>query len=389
MISTPLTVFKGGTAFNTFLENFKKKFPHTAYIVPITDDGGSSREIRRVFGGPSIGDLRSTLTRLSEEKTIEEHAVKKLLEYRLPNDEIAAMEWQALLENRHQLYDSISSKYKELIRYFLCQFEAQRLLRISHQFKLQHGSIGNFFFSGARMALGSLETAIFLYSSTAQISTHTTVLPIIDSNDELGIGVKFENEEIILGQHLISHPNCEGVVDKNFFEPLTSPIQELFYIDKLKNRITPKPHREVLNKLENSHGIIYATGSLWTSIIPSLVLEGIGEAIAANTCKKIGLLNCCHDRETFNMTAIDYIWCLTKSLNRFGKLSFAPKDYLTDLFIVKGCPFLIDHKAIANLGLQLHVIEQSAEFFFHFQHNSYSIYEVDHLLQSIFKTLKS
>ncbi|KAH0445398.1 hypothetical protein IEQ34_025516 [Dendrobium chrysotoxum] len=32
--------------------------------MPISDDGGSSSEIIRVLGGPSIGDLRSRLVRM-------------------------------------------------------------------------------------------------------------------------------------------------------------------------------------------------------------------------------------------------------------------------------------------------------------------------------------
>jgi 2-phospho-L-lactate transferase/gluconeogenesis factor (CofD/UPF0052 family) len=381
-----LTVFKGGTAFNSLLREFQTQFPHTTYIVPITDDGGSSREIGRVFGGPSIGDLRSTLTRLSDESTAEACAVKKLLEYRLPGDDVAkAMgEWQALLEDRHPLYTSISAKYKGLIRCFLCKFEAERLHRISCNFDIRNGSIGNFFFSGARVVLGSLETAIFMYSSVARIPATTHVLPIIDSNDRLGIGVRLKNHEIVIGQHAISHPSPHGQVDKSISHlPLPAPIKQLFYVDKFKNVIHPPPHPEVIRHLERSRGVIYGMGSLWTSIIPSLVLEGIGEAIASLKEPKIALLNCCHDRETTHMSALDYIDVITHSLNRYGALSHAPQAYITHLFVVEGTSIPVEEEAIRQLGIQVHRIASDSQMKLSVQNQCYPVYASQELIQSI------
>ncbi len=385
-----LTVFKGGTAFNSLLTDFQAAFPHTTYIVPITDDGGSSREIKRVFGGPSIGDLRSTLTRLSNESTPEACAVKKLLEYRLPCDDLAKAqtEWQALLEGRHLLYHSISSKYRELIRCFLCKFEAERLHRISYCFDICNGSVGNFFFSGARMFLGSLETAIFMYSSVARISPVTHVLPIIDSNDCLGIGVKLANQEVVIGQHMISHPSDHGRVDKNLcYAPLSAPIKELFYVDKFRNLIQPKPHSEVLNQIKWSHGVIYGIGSLWTSIIPCLVLEGIGEAIASLKGPKIALLNCCHDRETDHMSALDYIDSMTNSLNRYGVLSHSPQAYITHLFIVDDCSISVEEKQIKQMGIQVNIIAADSAIKLSIQNQTHPVYASHALIQSIFDVL--
>lgn len=380
--SNSITVFKGGTAFNSLLREFQRHFPSTTYVVPITDDGGSSREIRRVFGGPGIGDLRSTLTRLSDESTLEGCTVKKLLEYRLPHDDIvkATNEWHAFLEDSHPLYDSISTKYRGLIRCFLCKFEAERLHRISSRFDMRNGSIGNFFFSGTRMALGSLEIAIFMYSSVAQIPVTTCVLPIIDSNDRLGIGVKLENHEIMIGQHAISHPCDHGMVDKNSATPLTASIKELFYIDKFNNVIKPKPHPEVIHKIKGSHGIIYGIGSLWTSIIPSLALEGVGESIAEISCPKVAMLNCCHDRETTGMTGLDYIHYLTASLNRYGALSHPPKAYITHLFAVEGGTIPVEKKQIEKLGIQVCRIPADTYTSLTFQNKTYPVYDKKELV---------
>lgn len=381
----PLIIFKGGTAFNGLLRQFQARFPHSAYIVPITDDGGSSREIGRVFGGPSIGDLRSTLTRLSDESTTEACAVKKLVEYRLSRDDLghAMTEWHAFLQDEHALYDSISSKYRGLIRTFLCKFEAERLYRISYHFDMRNGSIGNFFFSGARMVLGSLETAIFMYSSVARIPASAYVLPIIDSNERLGIGVQLENGETIIGQHMISHPTDHGHVDKNMLIPLPSLIRKLYYTDKFNNKIEPKPHAEVLRKIKQGRGIIYGMGSLWTSIIPSLVLEGVGEAIADLQGPKVMLLNCCHDRETLGMTGKEMIEALCTSLNRYGVLSHPPHAYISHVFVVEGSAIAVDENLFKQWGIQLYRIPADRFTHLSIQNKHYPIYASQELIQSI------
>ena len=59
-----LVVFSGGTAANNLVDVFseiaEKRQNSLSYIIPISDNGGSSSELIRVFGGPGIGDIRST-----------------------------------------------------------------------------------------------------------------------------------------------------------------------------------------------------------------------------------------------------------------------------------------------------------------------------------------
>ena len=64
--STPnrgITVFSGGSAANNLVDVFgsvrESKNCLLNYIIPISDNGGSSSELIRIFGGPGIGDVRS------------------------------------------------------------------------------------------------------------------------------------------------------------------------------------------------------------------------------------------------------------------------------------------------------------------------------------------
>ena len=48
-------IISGGTGANSIASAFGT---NPAFVLPVSDDGGSSSEILRCFGGPSIGDIR-------------------------------------------------------------------------------------------------------------------------------------------------------------------------------------------------------------------------------------------------------------------------------------------------------------------------------------------
>lgn len=72
MATTPtrkIVVFSGGSAANSLVDVFNEVIDNNSctlsYVIPISDNGGSSSELIRVFGGPGIGDIRSmTISRL-------------------------------------------------------------------------------------------------------------------------------------------------------------------------------------------------------------------------------------------------------------------------------------------------------------------------------------
>lgn len=58
-----ILVFSGGSAANSLVDVFNEVIEKNScclsYVIPISDNGGSSSELIRVFGGPGIGDIRS------------------------------------------------------------------------------------------------------------------------------------------------------------------------------------------------------------------------------------------------------------------------------------------------------------------------------------------
>ena len=57
-----VVVFSGGSAANSLVDVFNEVIEKNncalTYVIPISDNGGSSSELIRVFGGPGIGDVR-------------------------------------------------------------------------------------------------------------------------------------------------------------------------------------------------------------------------------------------------------------------------------------------------------------------------------------------
>lgn len=85
----------------------------------------------------------------------------------------------------------------------------------------------------------------------------------------------------------------------SYIEPGCYFIPVCFFMEyQCRKVIDPSKTLQVCANLREADMIVYGMGSLYTSIAPSLVLRGVGEAVADRECPKVLLLNGCHDRET-------------------------------------------------------------------------------------------
>ncbi|KAK9762283.1 hypothetical protein K7432_012138 [Basidiobolus ranarum] len=342
-------VFSGGSACNSLCQALQSLTINISYVLGVSDNGGSTSEILRVTGGPSIGDLRSRLTRLintedgDTEAIAERKVIKELLSYRLPADGEEAyirLEWTQIVEGTHRLWNEISVEKKETIRGFLTLFHFEILKRAHKRFDYRNGSIGNFFLTGARLFFNSLEAAIFLFAAITGISEPTTVIPMISTNHMVTIAALLDDESTIVGQCEISHPSvqpragdtiangaCDNhmlakvnsniIFDKHDCGKLPARIRRIYYINEYGQEIFPLANPKCVRFLNSKHTLLYSIGSLYTSIMPCLVLRGVGNAIANSPSlrNKILMLNGSHDRETEGYTAIDFIQAITDGLN--------------------------------------------------------------------------
>ncbi|TVY84865.1 Uncharacterized protein LSUE1_G000679, partial [Lachnellula suecica] len=326
-----IVVFSGGSAANNLVDVFGKvaegKGSSLSYIIPISDNGGSSSELIRVFGGPGIGDVRSRLVRLipADPTSPETTAIKAFFNHRLTTSPIEArIEWLDIVEARHLLWSNISSPKRELIRSFLntINLEIVKRARPSSVFNFQSASVGNLFLTGARIFTGSFESAIYMLGAITGVPSNVSVIPAINSNFSHHISAGLQDGTFITGQNAISHPSAPSsapVISSQNGDDVEVPESPATHLRKLSKELTEhdlvddanlpgslpmlrkqyidfqKSHTEDLpSRIER-----ICIGSLYTSILPCLILKGVGDAIASSRIKyKILILNGSLDRET-------------------------------------------------------------------------------------------
>ncbi|GHJ86371.1 hypothetical protein NliqN6_2773 [Naganishia liquefaciens] len=218
-------VISGGTAANDFVQAFGKD---CAFVLPVSDDGGSSSEILRCLGGPSIGDIRSRLIRLIPvpENGVMDlvndpgsrldgiQAVHDLFAQRFPatgtERQVKEM-WGDIIEGTSDLWTGIPEDRREAMRAFFVHFNTLILRRAHKHFSFKNCSLGNVFLAAARDMLGGLPGAIFMFKALSDSHGTAQVMPVIVTNQRITIAAKLENGRIITGQCEISHPAPESL----------------------------------------------------------------------------------------------------------------------------------------------------------------------------------
>ncbi|KAG8978838.1 hypothetical protein FRB93_010606 [Tulasnella sp. JGI-2019a] len=363
-------VISGGTGCNGIVSAFGDS---VTYVMPVSDNGGSSSEIIRVLGGPSIGDIRSRLIRLIPTGPPQSptEAIRGLLSHRLSvnhTENTAREEWRDIVEGRSPLWKGIPLDRKETIRRFLVYFENEVLRRAQKRFSFRNGSVGNYFLTAAYLFFRSVPSAIFLFSSITGSKAH--ILPALVTNHTVTIAAELADSTKIVGQCEISHPvkrpsvppspalvhqvsgklkgftlgsddedeedeDQQGKDEPEQRQPrnldfgkqgeasdveiLGSPIRRVFYINQFGQEVFPRPNPELISALATRDILVYSVGSLWTSIIPCLAMRGVASAIARSPGlrAKVFLLNAYNDRETGGYSAVDYIRAIVRTLNSY------------------------------------------------------------------------
>ncbi|SLM38828.1 LPPG:FO 2-phospho-L-lactate transferase CofD/UPF0052 [Lasallia pustulata] len=389
MSATPqggIVVFSGGSAANSLVDVFnevaEKRACPLSYVIPVSDNGGSSSEISRIIGGPGIGDVRSRLVRLIPPSHT---SIRTLFNHRLPpNPSAAHSEWLSVIDGTSALWPSIPPPQRQLIRSILNHLHLELLKRARpphSTFNFQSASIGNMFLTGARLFSGSFESAIYLLGVIGGVPESTAVIPAINTNFSHHISAGLADGTIITGQNAISHPSAPtalpdqpqqaelldgaqfgddgldvdpGVEDaslpgslptlcqpniafsKSDEEPLPARIERIWYINPYGQEIRPAVNPKAVETLRAAEAVVYSIGSLYTSIVPSLILRGTGDALAKTRGikYKILILNGSLDRETGAsaagdkpMGAVEFV----EAIARAGEASRGNGDW-------KGCP---------------------------------------------------
>lgn len=245
-----IVVIGGGTGISTLLRGLKRYTGNITAIVTVADDGGSSGKLRRQLNIHPPGDLRNCLVALADA----EPQMTELFQYRFRNQSGSG---------------EIRENYAEGLR--------------DHAF-------GNLLIA-AMCAInnGDFERAIQETSRVLNIRGQvfpSTVTPV-------HLRAEMEDGSIVEGETNISTSPLK------IKKVRLMPVQE-------KDRICPVEN--ALLAINQADAIILGPGSVFTSILPNLLVPGLPEAIRRSKAKKVFVCNVMtQPGETDGFSAYDHI----------------------------------------------------------------------------------
>ena len=212
----------GGHGISTVLRGMKEHTHNLTAVVAVTDDGGSSGDLRRSMGILPPGDIRNCLAALSNDEAL----LTQLFQYRFSGDT-----------------------------------------------QLDGHSFGNLLISALADITGSFEEAVS--ESGRVLSVHGRVLPATLRNVRLVADVQLPNlpnEVRVEGESKI--PQMAGRVRRVWLEP---------------NDATAFP--PVIQAILAADMIVIGPGSLYTSLLPNILVPDLLAAIRSSRAIKIFVCN--------------------------------------------------------------------------------------------------
>ncbi len=153
-------------------------------------------------------------------------------------------------------------------------------------------SFGNLFLAALTNVVGDFEEAIQVSSQV--LASRGKVLPT--TLDTVTLCARLQDGRVIRGESSI--PDARGTIEQVYLDPPGS-----------------KPTAEVLSSLRTANAVILGPGSLFTSVIPNLLVEGLEEALRQLTVPRIYVCNVMtQPGETDGFGAADHLEALEKHI---------------------------------------------------------------------------
>jgi uncharacterized cofD-like protein len=240
----------GGHGLAMLLRGLKEHTANVTAIVTVADDGGSSGRLRRELGVLPPGDFRSCIAALADDEALTTH----LFQYRFGNGS-----------------------------------------------GLNGHSFGNLFITAMAEVTGSFERAILesgrvlavqgqVVPSTLRDVTLTADLraaPPAQAQD--GTSARLSR---VSGESSI--PEARGAIERVYLDPSDAPA-----------------YPGALRALLNADLIVAGPGSLYTSVLPNLLVPAVAQAVAASPAQKVYVCNVATQRgETEGYTVADHVAAL-------------------------------------------------------------------------------
>ena len=201
---------------------------------------------------------------------------------------------------------------------------------------LKGHSFGNLFITVMKEITGDFGRAV--EESSRLFTTRGTVMPV--TFEPMVLQAKLKDGRVMTGESLI--PTGK------------SPIEKVM----LKQKV--KPNKEVLKAILEADAIVLGPGSLFTSVIPNLLIPEVAEQIALSRAVKIYVCNVMtQPGETDNYSVSDHVKALFRHTGPgFVHYVIANQEEVPASLLKKYAdsgqvPVEVDEKAVEELGVKL------------------------------------
>jgi|GEM_PF-928154 len=321
--------FSGGTGFREINMALARRTKNITRVVPIWDNGGSSKALRISYDLMPVGDIRHALmTQAHGEGRV--GSVVKLFNWRLSGSgehELLKKELNSFVDYKHPLICSVEQSLGHVIMTYLKQFAEN----MPDNMELRNGSIGNFVLVGAYLAHNKdLNTAIYVFRQLCSIQGN--VWPV-SLHNHLHINAILDNNDVILGQEKATKLDRSLVGNK---------IQQIVFNTNQKEQkesstqhIPASCNPMVSDALKRAEVIVYGPGSFFTSILPHIMVDGIADEISKRDIPKIFIGNLLEDNESHGYSLADLIEIFVNTANQYAKNDRSADKYITHILVNK------------------------------------------------------
>ena len=224
----------GGTGLSALLRGLKEHTSNLTAVVTVADDGGSSGVLRTELGIPAVGDIRNCLVALADAEPL----MGRLLQYRFPGDGPASRAGAAPAAAGDAVGEPEAA---------------------SPPAGLGGHAVGNLLLAAlVQVQDGDFEMAV--REMNRVLAVRGRVVPA--TGTAITLHARLDDGTEVAGQSRIARTNR---VDRVWVEPADVRATE-----------------DALHAIAEAEVIVIGPGSLFTSLLPALLVPGMREAIAAS-----------------------------------------------------------------------------------------------------------
>lgn len=217
----------------------------------------------------------------------------------------------------------------------LADIEPSMIKLLQHRFKdgyLEGQSFGNLFIAAMYEIYGDYEHALKEIGSIFRLSGKVLPMTLVNTH----LKAELENGDLIFGEKDIP----------DYVKKTKNKIKQIYLVPGNCN-----PLDETIEDIENADVIILGPGSLYTSVIPNLLVNNIAERICSSRAKVFYICNVMtQPGETDGYNVIDHIKAINKHTGR----------NLVDFVIVNNKILSDEHiKKYKNLGAEQVIVDDN------------------------------